>query len=148
MKKLFTNNPLFFAFLFPALVDAIWTIAGQDSSYWQNPQSAREGGPLYYILVTSPFLYMLLAVLWFIFLYWLLKKLKSPYNLIVAIMFISGHTWGSSTWIIKSLSQSPMLVSVSYREIFLVEWTVMAVYCIIIAVFAGLSINYYFTHKK
>lgn len=148
MKEIFTKNPLFFSFLFPALVDAIWTIAGQDSSYWQNPQNVREAGPLYYILMVSPVVYIILAIVWFVFLYWIFTKLKSPYNLIIAIAFISGHTWGTSTWIVNYLNTTALLASFSYRNLLLFEWIVMAVYCVIIAILAGLSIDYYKKNKQ
>jgi hypothetical protein len=54
MKKAVEKNPLFFAFLFPALLDGVVTLLGQDPQYWGGLRTVNEASPAYYFLLMSP----------------------------------------------------------------------------------------------
>jgi len=97
MKNLIKNNPLFFAFFFPAVVDLTATLLGQDSQYWNHSRIVNEASPAYYFLVVPPWLFLFGSLMWFVLWYWLLKKLKDPLNLFLMFLFISGHSWGSAS---------------------------------------------------
>jgi len=114
ITKLIKPNPLFFAFFFPALTDAVVTLIGQGKNYLQNPATATDASPAYYFLVASPWLFISGSVIWFIFWYWLIKKLKEPLNLFFMFFFISAHSWGSSSWIIKMLGKSSYILLIIY----------------------------------
>lgn len=145
--KLYKDNPLFFSFLFPMLTDCILTLAGQDSSYWINFQSANEMSPAYFFMAVHPMLYIIGGIIWFIGLYWLFLRLKPPFNLIISCAFIAGNTWGSSTWITKMMRETGILVSAN-RSSILSSWTIMIIYIIFIAIIAGISFNQYFINIK
>lgn len=99
------TNPLFFAFIFPALVDSVVTLLGQPPQYWQPQRVVNEASPIYYFLLVSPWLYFFASLLWFAFWYWVIRKLKEPLNIFLMFLFTIGHSWGSSTWIIRFLKQ-------------------------------------------
>jgi len=97
--NLVRRNPLFFAFLFPALTDGVITLLGQSPQYWSNQRMVNEASPAYYFLLTSPWIFILGSLIWFLVLYRVFRKLKEPINLILMFLFISGHSWGSTSWI-------------------------------------------------
>ncbi len=66
INKLIRKNPLFYAFLFPAVVDGTLTLVGQDFYYWSN-NKVNEASPAYYFLLISPWLYFFGSIAWFIF---------------------------------------------------------------------------------
>ncbi|PIP87834.1 hypothetical protein COW80_03670, partial [Candidatus Beckwithbacteria bacterium CG22_combo_CG10-13_8_21_14_all_01_47_9] len=80
MRQILSKNPLFFAWLLPALTDGIVTLAGQDKGYWLNHRLVNEASPAYYFLVASSWLFVLGSVFWFCFWYWLFLRLKEPVN--------------------------------------------------------------------
>lgn len=103
MRKIISRNPLFFAWLLPALTDGVVTLVGQEKSYWLNHQLVNEASPAYYVLVASPWLFILGSIVWFGWWYWLFLRLKPPVNFWLMFLFISGHSWGSTLWIFKML---------------------------------------------
>lgn len=146
MYRFFNRNPLFFSFLFPAITDGIVTLLGQDAIFWQNYQTVNEASPAYFFLVIHPALYIIGSIIWFVFLFWLMKKLKHPLNLVLALAFIAGHSWGSSSWIIKMMKTVGLFVAPD-RFSLLMGWTVLILYYVLIGVLAGICIDRYFKEK-
>lgn len=142
MKQIVKKNPLYFAFFFPMLMDGILTLAGQDANYWQNFKLANEASLAYFAMATHPALFILGTPLWLVFMYWLIKKVKHPYNLMLSSTLIAGHTWGSSTWISKIIRDSNLL-DLTNRTDILTSWLAKIIYFVIIGVVAGYSLSLY-----
>lgn len=93
--EIIKKNPLFFAFFFPALIDGILTLVGQEISYLSGGQ-VNEASPAFYFLNISPFLFLVGSLFWFVLWYWLFKRLRELVNLFIMFLFIAGHSWGSA----------------------------------------------------
>lgn len=133
MKKQIYKNPLFFAFVFPAAFDMVITVLGQDPSYWQNYSLANEASPGFYLLATSPFLFLGSCALWLTLWYFVVKKLPQPFNLTVSLSMLIAHAWGSSSWFNRiTLFQDMDL------------WTVTIIYFILLAMSASYCITLYY----
>jgi len=141
------KNPLFFVFIFPIVLDTTLTLIGQDASYWRNFKTANEMAPVYFILAFSPILFIIGSLLWYIFLYWLVKKLKEPLNLILALTFMVGHTVGSSSWIRKILFDTGIYI-IGDRASTTYSWVILVGYFVLVGVIGGLSISYYIKHRS
>src|SRR3989344_8770252 len=147
MKTLIAKNPLFYSFFLPAVTDAVVTIIGQDRSYWQNFKSVNEASPAYFVLAVNPIYFIFGSLLWFISLYFLILKLKRPWNLILSITFIAGHAWGSGGWITKLLNASGIIAGYERGSI-LMRWAVLILYFIIVGIAAAKAIELYFRNEK
>jgi len=146
MKKIVSKNPLFFAFLFPALTDGIITLLGQDSFYWTN-RVVNEVSPVYYVLLISPWLFGIGSIFWFVFWYWVFKKLKEPLNLFLMFLFIAGHSWGSSSWIWKLMKVNSIYIPANQVSV-IFAWSVVVVYFALIALVATYSLKIYMQGRK
>lgn len=144
--ELVKKNPLFFAFFFPAIVDGILTLLGQDESYLSGGK-VNEASPAYYFLLLSPWLFVFGAILWFVFWYWIFKKLKEPINLFLMFLFITGHSWGSTSWI-WNIAKRNDLYSVSDQASVILVWCIVIVYFALIALFATYSLRTYLHTKN
>jgi len=147
MKNIIKRNPLFFAFLFPALADAMMTLIGQGKQYWSINRVVNEASPAYYFLVTSPWLFIFGVVVWFVFWYWLFKRLREPLNLFLMFLFIGGHSWGSSTWIMKMFRQAGVYMPGNQVSIIL-AWSLLVSYFVVIAVIATTCLRVYLRENK
>jgi len=136
------KNPLFFVFIFPIVLDTTLTLIGQDASYWRNFKTANEMAPVYFILAYSPILFIVGSLLWYIFLYWLVKKLREPLNLILALSLIVGHTVGSSSWIRKMLIESGTYL-IGDRTSMTYSWLILVGYFMLVGIIGGLAVNSY-----
>ena len=145
MKRVISKNPLYFAFFFPALIDGIITLIGQGSSYWTN-KVVNEASPAYYFLLFSPWLFVLGSIFWFVFWYWVFKKLKEPLNLFLMFLFLAGHSWGSSSWIWK-IMKSNNIYTPNNQQSIIVAWSVLVFYFALIAFFATYCLRTYFKRK-
>lgn len=145
MKRAISKNPLYFAFFFPALVDGIITLLGQDTSYWTN-KVVNEASPAYYFLLFSPWLFVLGSILWFVFWYWIFKKLKEPLNLFLMFLFIAGHSWGSSSWIWKIMKINGVYTPGNQFSVML-AWSIIIVYFASIALIATYCLRIYIRRK-
>ena len=132
INRIIKNNPLFFAFIFPALIDGTVTLLGQDSQYWTASRKVIEASPAYYFLLLSPWLFLFGSVVWFIFWYWVFKKLKEPLNLFLMFLFIAGHSWGSSTWIMKTFKKAGVY-TLGNRPSIMFAWILLVFYFFLIA---------------
>ena len=141
MKKIISKNPLFFAFFFPALVDGLVTLVGQDTSYWTK-RVVNEASPAYYFLLVSPWLFLLGLIIWFVFWYWLFKRLKESLNLFLMFLFLAGHSWGSGGWLMKILKQSGVYTPGNQLSIIFV-WSIVVLYFAFIALFATYCLRIY-----
>lgn len=127
------------------LADGILTISGQNISYWSNFSKANEMSPVYFILAfLHPIFYILGAIIWFVFLYYLFKNLKKPYNIILACTFIAGNTWGSASWINHLLENLNVMI-ITNRLTIITSWFILAAYFLIVGIAAGLSFLEYFS---
>ena len=145
MKKYLYKNPLFFAFFFPALIDGIITLLGQDISYWTN-KIVNEGSPAYYFLLVSPWLFILGGIVWFILWYQFFKRLKEPFNLFLMFLFIAGHSWGSSSWLWRMMKVNGIYAITNQSSIIMV-WTINILYFALIAFFATYCLRTYLKRK-
>lgn len=134
MKGIVSKNPLFFSFIFPALTDGIVTLIGQDNLYWTG-RVVNEASPIYYILLVSPWLYVLGAFSWFVFWYLLFTKLKEPINIFMMFAFIAGHSWGSSTWLWKFMKDNHIYSPLNQPSV-IFAWSINILYFFLIAFFA------------
>ena len=145
MKKIVSKNPLYFAFLFPALVDGAITLVGQDSAYWTN-RVVNEASPAYYFLLASPWLFALGSIFWYVIWYIVFKKLKEPINLFLCFLFISGHSWGSSSWLWTVMKRNGIYVRENQMSV-IFAWGLIVVYFALIALFSTYGVKVYFNNK-
>lgn len=145
-KELLKKNPLFFAFFFPALADGIFTLLGQDISYWEKGV-VNEASPVYYILLASPRIFVFGTGLWFALWYWIFKKLKEPFNLFFMFLFIAGHSWGSSSWIWKIMRTNGFYTPENQISV-MIAWSVVVLYFALIALFATSCLRTYIGRKE
>lgn len=141
------KNPLFFAFFFPAFVDGVTTLLGQGSQYWSNSRAVNEASPAYYFLLASPWLFIIGSIVWFVFWYWVFKRLKEPLNLFLMFLFIAGHSWGSSSWIMKMLKEAGVYTLGNQPSI-IFAWSLIIVYFLIIAGIATFCLRIYLRDKN
>jgi len=141
------NNPLFFAFFFPALMDTVITILGQDAEYWSSSRIVNEASPVYYLLLVSPWLFLLGSVVWFVFWYWLFKKLKDSFKIFLMFLFIAGHSWGSGSWIIKMFRDAPIHI-LGNRSSIIFAWSLVIFYFALIAGIAAYCLRIYMQKNK
>lgn len=146
MKRAISKNPLFFAFIFPSLVDGAVTLVGQDASYWTH-RIVNEASPAYYVLYASPWLFVIGSILWFSLLYWLFKKIKEPFNLFLMLLLVIGHSWGSSSWIWR-MFYLPGGYQVTNQASAMIAWGIMVLYFALIAVFATYCLRIYLKQNK
>ena len=146
MKRIISKNPLFYAFLLPALVDGIVTIVGQDALYWTS-RIVNEASPAYYFLAISPYLFILGSILWFVFWYWVFKKAKEPLNLFLTFIFISGHSWGSTSWIWKVAKDNVWYVKTNQFSVLRI-WGLVLLYFGAIAIVASYSLQMYMRKRR
>lgn len=147
IKAVIRKNPLFFAFLFPALTDGLVTILGQDSSYWSGSRVVNEASPAYYFLLLSPWLFLLGSIVWFVLWYFLFKRLKEPLNLFLMFLFITGHSWGSSSWIMKMFKQAGVY-SLNNQPSIIIAWSLLIIYFVLIAGIATYCLRVYLKSGK
>lgn len=146
MEKIISKNPLFYAFLFPAVMDVCFTVVGQDVSYWTN-RVVNEASPAYYFLLVSPWLFLLGSVGWFIFWYWLFKRLKEPFNFFLMFFFITGHSWGSSSWIWKFMKVND-LYALNNQLSVMFAWSIIVFYFALISLLASYCLRIYLKKVK
>lgn len=146
IKQIVKNNPLFFVFFFPALVDGVVTVVGQGKAYWTNSSVTSDASPAYYFLLASPWLFLLGSVIWFIFWYWLFRRLKEPINFFLMFLFIAGHSWGSSSWIMKMFKQAGIYTLGNQLSIIFC-WSLLVAYFVLIAGIATYCLKVYIKGK-
>lgn len=141
------RNPLFFAFLFPAVIDGLATVIGQGCEYWSEPSIARDASPAYYFLAASPWLFILGSVVWFVFWYWAFKRLKEPLNLFLTFLFIAGHSWGSSSWLMKIFKDWGLYTADNQPSV-IFSWSLLIIYFSLIALTATYCLRIYLSKRK
>ena len=144
--KIVKSDPLFFAFLFPALVDGAITLYGQDANYWTN-KSVNEASPAYYFLLTSPWFFVIGSLVWFTLWYWIFKKLREPFNLFLMFLFIAGHSWGSTAWIWKLMKLNGIFTPDNQISV-MFAWGIVVAYFALIAFFAAYCLSTYIRGLK
>ncbi len=144
-RILVKDNPLFFAFAFPAITDAVVTLVGQKPEYW-NTKIVNEASPAFFALQISPWLFVSGSGLWFIFWYHLFKRLREPGNLFLAILFIVGHSWGSSSWIWNLMKRNGVYTPSNQLSVIFV-WGLVVLYFAIVALLATYSLKVYFSRE-
>ena len=147
MIKIINKNPLYFAFLLPAIIDGFLTLFGQSSQYWSANRIVNEASPVYYFLLHSPWLFVLGSFFWFAFWYWIFKRLKEPFNLFIMFLFISGHSWGSSSWIWNIMKRN-QFYNPSDQFSVILAWFIVVLYFGVIALTATYCLRNYFQNKK
>lgn len=140
METLIKKNPLFFAWFFPALVDGIVTLLGQNGSI-------NEASPAYYFLLASPWIFVAGAVIWFIGWYLIFKRLKEPMNLFLMFLFVIGHSWGSSSWFKKMLNLAGFY-SIENQINTMIGWGTIILYFILVSLWATYCFRLYRHHTS
>ena len=125
------------------VLDGVLTLVGQSESYWSNFRLANEASPAYFFMAVSPGLYVIGALVWFVGLWFLFKKLGQPCNLMLAMTFLVGNTWGSSTWIMKLIRESSWY-AINDRSAILLAWVILASYFTVVSVNASFWLKKYF----
>ncbi len=138
---------MFFVFLGPAGVDAVVTVIGQGKGYWSNPLLASDASPAYYILAASPWFFVLGSLIWFFLWYLLFQKLKEPLNLFFMFLFIAGHSWGSSSWLMRIFKQMNVYTKSNQLSI-IFAWGLLIIYFALIAFVAVYCLRIYLKNRK
>lgn len=146
-NQIIKKNPLFYAFFFPALIDGVVTLVGQDYQYWSSNRIVNEASPAYYFLLASPWLFLLGSIMWFMFWYWFMKRLKEPFNLFFMFLFIAGHSWGSGGWIMKMLKQREVY-TIGNQASIIFAWSLLIVYFMLVGIFATYCLRNYLRTRK
>lgn len=146
MKEIVKRNPLFFAFLLPAVTDGTVTILGQDTSYWTG-RVVNEASPAYYFLLASPWLFALGSIFWFVSWYWIFKRLKEPLNLFLMFLFIAGHSWGSTSWVWQIMKRHGVYVKENQISV-IGAWCIAILYFILIAGAATYCLSIYLRNSR
>ena len=82
------------------LVDSGITLLGQPSSYWHDPQSAREVNVLFrYCLCHGLPAYILTILIYIPVVFWLVSIFPRRLALVSVFSFLLGHYFGASTWL-------------------------------------------------
>lgn len=146
MIEFVSQNPLFFAFFFPAVMDGIITLLGQHKEYWKKSgRAVNEASPAYYVLRISPWLFVFGSIVWFICWYYVFTILSEPLKIFITLLFIVGHAWGSSSWIMKMMKERG-IYTVGNQQSIMVAWGIIICYFSLIAFFATYSVLIYFNH--
>lgn len=146
IKHVLHQNPLFYAFFFPAFTDGALTLLGQGADYWKSG-AVNEASPAYYFLLASPWLFVLGSLVWFLFWYWLFKHLKEPINLFLMFLFIAGHSWGSTSWIWKIAKDNGWYVGTNQISVMKI-WGVVVLYFALIGSLASYNLRVYLDQRK
>lgn len=144
IKKISSQNPLFFAFLFPAFLDMSLTFIGQHSS---QAQMINEASPAYYFLLVSPYFFLFGSVLWLIIWYFIFLKVNNSLKLFLSIFFIISHSWGSASWLWKLARENNLYYPQNQLSIILI-WSLVIFYFTIIAYLTQFCLIKYFQNKK
>ena len=91
-----------------ALADAGITLVFQSSDYWnQGFHLAVENNPLgRALMVLHPAVFLVGIVVWILIVTGLVLWLPHPWEHIVALTVILGHTWGVSIWLYQNASSA------------------------------------------
>ena len=147
LRLLVRNNLLFFVFMFPLVADTTLTLVGQDASYWSDFTTANEAAPLRFLLTTHPALFVFVSLAWYAVLYWLIKKLRDPLNLMIAISLMVGHTVGSESWIVKILLSQTAILEMNRRTAVTMIWSITVGYFLLVGIFGGLALSAYLRQR-
>jgi hypothetical protein len=142
MQKIIRINPLFYAILLPAIADGLLTLLGQGKTYWNNYKIINEASPAYYALYISPWVFVFGSIIWLLIWFFIFKKLKEPVNLFFLFLFIAGHSWGSSSWIMK-IFREYNIYSVSNQSTVIFAWILLILYLIVLALWITYCFNVY-----
>lgn len=118
------------------VLDLVFTLAGQPESYWQgNYLHFNEASPLGALLLPIHPAYFVLSFAFYIpFVLFLATNLARPLNIMVAIGFFLGHSWGSSSWV--------PIVFYKVTKVYTTDtWYLIIGYLIIIAIISGFCVN-------
>jgi len=147
IRSLITHNPLFFCFFLPLAADTTLTLVGQDASYWNDFSTANEAAPLRFLLTTHPALFVFVSLAWYAVLYWLIKKLRDPLNLMIAISLMVGHTVGSESWIVKILLSQTAITQMGRNTALTMIWSTTVGYFLLVGIFGGLALSAYLRQR-
>lgn len=120
---------------------------GQGEKYWTSQRVVNEASPAYYVLMASPWLFIIGSIIWFIFWYFLFKRLKEPVNLFLTFLFISGHSWGSASWIMKIFKDNGVY-QIGNQPSIIFAWSLLIIYFILIALCATYCLKIYIKKRK
>jgi hypothetical protein len=146
VERAVAANPLFFALALPFFTDATFTLLGQGPSYWRDHRLADEVSPSYFFLAIHPVAYIAMAMIGSALLYWLVRHLREPLNIMLALAFVGGSTWGSSTWL-QPRFEKVLSSGVIYQEALLFGWGLLTIYFALVGILAGFCFVLYMQQR-
>jgi len=130
-----TNILILTPLILVMVLDLIFTLVGQPKDYWQNYYLFNEGSPLGSILLPwHPGYFVLFFAFYLLFVLFLITNLKRPINIMVAVGFFLGHSWGSASWVPTIFRKLTGLYMIE-------DWWLIIGYFVIIAIISGIYIN-------
>jgi hypothetical protein len=69
-------------------------------------------------------------------------RLKEPLNLFFMFLFIAGHSWGSSSWIMKMSKEAGIYMSGNQLSVTF-AWFLLVLYLLLIAIIATYCLRIY-----
>ncbi|MDO8530475.1 MAG: hypothetical protein Q7S10_03685 [bacterium] len=82
------------------ILDWLLTIIFQPECYWEDHSNPDEINPVgIMVLRAHPVLFIVLFFFYFLLILALATRLRRPFNMVVIIAALGGHTWGSSSWL-------------------------------------------------
>ena len=147
IRSLITHNPLFFSFFLPLAADTTLTLVGQDASYWNDFSTANEAAPIRFLLTTHPAVFVGASLLWYVFLYWLVQKVRKPVNLMVALSLMVGHSVGSESWIVKILLSQTAITQMGRNTALTMIWSTTVGYFLLVGILGGLALSAYLRQR-
>ncbi len=91
-------------FIYPValvmVLDFLFTMIGQPSSYWANFSNVNEGSPLgFNLLRINPLFFLIFCAIYLLAMIILIRKLPLFIGATLALSLFLGHVWGSSSWV-------------------------------------------------
>lgn len=127
-------------------MDVITTVVGQDKEYWnKSDRKVNEASPAYYFLKKSPLVFILGSICWLISWYFLLLHLPIPFKLFFTLLFLAGHSWGSSSWIMNMMHQKKIF-TIGNQASIMRGWSMLVLYLCVIAGIATYCFQLYFSY--
>jgi len=117
------------------ILDLTFTLVGQPEYYWQNYEFFNEGSPLGFILFSHhPAYFVLFFAIYLLLVLVLVTNLMRPFNIMVAVAFFLGHSWGSSSWVPAIFYKLTGIDTID-------SWYLIIGYFIVVAIISGFCVN-------
>jgi len=114
--------------LLVTLLDAIFTVIGQPSEYWQEFRNASEGSPLgFHFLQLHPWLFLFFMGIYMGGIILFLKRLPLFWSSVLGLTLFIGHAYGSSSWIYT------IYLKLGFPDLLFTQWYLIIGYFLLIS---------------